>query len=212
MPCWLITSTFYGQWLPGNKRGSVTNVRERRSNDALSSVRREHSQPGQAFDGSMPGLYQAAIEQLKGQPVYVDLAQAEQLLEQFLETAAYRGWVLHAVSIMENHVHLVVEPPPADAGGSLANFEPPASAGGGIAMKSQLLRDFKGYGSRRLNRLFGEREAGTWWSDGGSARIVKNKATAIHYVCHCQPWPLVVWSRERGRIPVGESSVGNRRY
>lgn len=198
MPCWLITSTFYGQWLPGNKRGSVTNVRERRSNDALSSVRREHSQPGQAFDGSMPGLYQAALEQLKGQPVCVDLAQADQLLDQFLETAAYRGWVLGAVSIMENHVHLVVEPP--------------ASAGGGIAMKSQLLRDFKGYGSRRLNRLFGEREAGTWWSDGGSARIVKNKATAIHYVCHCQPWPLVVWSRERGRIPVEESSVGNRRY
>ena len=41
----------------------------------------------------------------------MDLAQAEQLLEQFLETSRYRGWIVHAVSIMANHVHWVVEAP-----------------------------------------------------------------------------------------------------
>jgi hypothetical protein len=29
MTVWLLTSIFYGQWLPGDPRGSVTNVRER---------------------------------------------------------------------------------------------------------------------------------------------------------------------------------------
>jgi REP element-mobilizing transposase RayT len=191
MPYWLVTSTFYGQWLPGDERGSVTNVRERRAGEERFGVRREHSQYGQPFELAMPSLKQAAIAQLKGPPVSVDLAQAEQLLDQFLETAAYRGWKLHAVSIMTNHIHLVVETPP------------------GVG-KSQLLRDFKGYSSRRLNRLFGERIAGTWWSDGGSGRLVKNLASAVYYVCHRQPWPLVVWSRQRGRIPVEESHPGNR--
>jgi REP element-mobilizing transposase RayT len=92
---------------------------------------------------------------------------------------------------MSNHVHLVVEVP------------------SGIG-KSQLLRDFKGYGARRLNSLFGRRESGTWWSDGGSGRVVRNLAAVVHYVCHRQPRPLVVWSRERGRIPVEESHPENR--
>lgn len=191
MTYWLVTSTFYGQWLPGDERGSVTNVRDQRTGVLQSTVRREHSHHGEAFEGSIPGLYRAAIEQLKGPPVAVDLAQAEVLLDQFLETAAYRGWVLHAVSIMANHIHLVVECPP-DIG------------------KYQLLRDFKGYGARRLNRLFGRRVSGTWWSDGGSARVIRKLVAAIHYVCHRQPFPLLVWSRERGRIPVAESHPGNK--
>jgi hypothetical protein len=205
MAFWLITSTFYGQWLPGDKRGSVTNVRDRRVGDELVAVRREHSRYGDAYDGHMPGLHQAAVAQMKGPPVSVNFAQAEALLEQFLETAAFRGWVVHAVSIMANHVHLVVEAddggvaPPADAGGS---FQINTDAGGSVG-KSKLLRDFKSYGSRKLNRLFGERVSGTWWSDGGSARVVKNLAAAIHYVVAKQPCPLVVWSRERGRIEVG---------
>ncbi len=190
MPYWLITSTFHGQWLPGDERGSITNVRDRRAGDDPSPARREHDRPGEAFEEYLPGLHLAAQSQLKGPPVTVGLAQAEELLDQFLETSAYRGWILHAVSIMANHIHLVVEAP--------SNVN-----------KSQLLRDFKGYGARRLNSLFGRRESGTWWSDGGSGRVVRNLAAAIHYVCHRQPWPLLAWSRERGRIPVQESHPGN---
>lgn len=149
MTYWLVTSTFYGQWLPGDERGSVTNVRDQRASVVQSKVRQEHSHYGEAYDGVMPGLHRAAAEQLKGPSVDVSLAQAEALLDQFLETATYHGWVLHAVSIMANHIHLVVECP-TDIG------------------KYQLLRDFKGYGSRRLNHLFGRRMSGTWWSDGGS--------------------------------------------
>ena len=190
MPAWLITSTFYGQWLPGDPRGSVTNVLDRRPGDPATTVRIEHARPAEEYEGAIPGLHRAALEQLKGPPVTVDLAQAEQFLDQFQETAGYRHWVLHAVSIMVNHVHLVVEAPP-EVG------------------KSELLRDFKSYASRRLNRLFGPRMSGTWWTDGGSCRPVRDLAGAVFYTCHRQPNPLVVWSRERGRIPPAESHPDN---
>src|SRR4051794_17216923 len=133
MTHWLVTSTFYGQWLPGDPRGSVTNVRDRRPTDRNCSHRQEHDRPGDDYEPKIPGLQAAARNQLKGPPVYVDLPQAEQLLDQFLETSRYRGWMVHAVSIMFNHLHLVVETPP-EAG------------------KKTLLRALKSYGSRRLNR------------------------------------------------------------
>jgi REP element-mobilizing transposase RayT len=190
MTPWLMTSTFYGQWLPGEPEGSVTNVRDRRTNDPTARRRIEHARPGDEYEQAIPGLYRSAVEQLKGPPVALELAQAEQLLDQFLETSEHRGWVLHAVSIMDNHCHLVVETP--------------AKVG-----KSIILRDFKSYGSRRLNVRFGYRQSDTWWTDSGSCRVVKNLAAAIFYVCHRQPSPLVMWSRERGRIPPEESHPDN---
>lgn len=98
--------------------------------------------------------------------------------------------MMHAASIMFNHCHLVVEAPP-EVG------------------KFVLLRDFKSYGSRRLNRFFGRRASGTWWTDGGSGRPIRSLAAAIFYTCHRQPNPLVVWSLERGRIPPSESHPEN---
>jgi REP element-mobilizing transposase RayT len=190
MTRWLLSSTFYGQWLPGDPRGSVTSVRDRRPGDADTSGRIEHSTPGEEFEDAMPGLQRASIEQMKGPPVAVDQSQAEQLLDQFQETAAHRGWTLHAVSIMFNHIHLVVEAPP-EVG------------------KNELLRDFKSYGSRRLNRKSGKPRSGTWWTDGGSCKPIHNLPAANYYVCHRQPKPLVVWSRERGRIPPEESDPAN---
>jgi hypothetical protein len=136
MTTWLVSSTFYGQWLPGDPRGSVTNVRERRIPDPRSLVRHEHDRPGEEYEPVIPELQRAADGQLKGPPISLNLSQAEQLLDQFLETAHHRGWVPHAVSIMFNHVHLVVEAP--------TQFG-----------KKELLRDFKSYGSRRLTRVAG---------------------------------------------------------
>ena len=190
MTTWLLTSTFYGQWLPGDPRGSVTNVRDHRPQDPIYPVRIEHTRPGEEYEDAIPGLQQAALDQRKGPPVTVDIVQAEQLLEQFRETAAYRGWTLHAVSVMANHVHLVVEAP-AEVG------------------KVALLRDFKSYAGRWLNRLFGRRASATWWTDGGSCRPVRHMSAAVFYTCHRQPNPLVVWSCERGRIPPSESHPNN---
>jgi REP element-mobilizing transposase RayT len=190
MTNWLVSSTFYGQWLPGDERGSVTNVRDRRTGEPESSKRREHSRPGDEYETAIPGLHRAALEQLKGPVVSLDLPKAEELFDQLQETAQHRGWVLHAVSIMFNHLHIVVEAPP-EVG------------------KDQLLRDFKSYGSRRLNRCFGRQPSGTWWTESGSARVVRDLGAANFYVCHRQQNPLLIWSRTRGRIPPSESHPDN---
>jgi hypothetical protein len=191
MTTWLVSSTFYGQWLPGDPRGSVTNVREHRIPDSHSLVRSEHDRAGAEYEPAIPELQRAAVDQLKGPPIALNLEQAEELLEQFLETAEHRGWISHAVSIMFNHVHLVVEAP--------TQFG-----------KTELLRDFKSYGSRRLTRVAGRPASDTWWTESGSCRPVRNRPAAIFYVCHRQPKLLVVWSRERGRIPPEESDPRNR--
>ena len=191
MTAWLLSTTFYGQWLPGDARGSVTNVLDRRPGEAHSLFRREHANRGEAYEQAIPGLQRASLEQLKGTPVAVALPEAEQLLEQFQETSAHRRWTLEAVSIMFNHFHLVVEAPPQFG-------------------TKELLRDFKSYGSRRLNRVFGLRPSDTWWTDGGSCRPIRDLAAAIFYVCHRQPHPLLVWSRKHGRIPPEESHPENR--
>ncbi len=188
---WLVSSTFHGQWLPGDRRGSVSNVRERRPGEPDRGVRDEHADVGEDYDGWMEGLQSASAELLKGPPVALELPQAEQLLDQFQETARHREWTLHAVSIMFNHAHLFVEAPRA-------------------VDKPVLLRDFKSYGARRLNERFRRRESDTWWSEGGSARVVRHRLAAHYYVCHRQPRPLLIWCAVRGRICPAESDPTNK--
>ena len=185
---WLHTSTFYGNWLPGDPRGSVTRVRDRRPEDGDCIVRLEHDIPGTPCDADLPGLWRAALAQMKGPRVRIDLSQSFALTEQFQETALYRSWLLHATAVMSNHVHIVVtvpdDPDPAD-----------------------VLGEFKGYGSRRLNRKWGKRPNGTWWTESGSKRKLGDEravADAIAYVLG-QQFPLVVWPTLQGEpIPEGE--------
>ena len=173
---WLLTSTFYGNWLPGDPRGFVSRVRDRRPEDEDCVVRIEHDVPGTPYDEDLPGLWQAALQQMKGPRILVTGEQAEVLLTQFQETAAYRGWNLLAVAVMANHIHIVVtvtgDPDPSD-----------------------LLRDFKSYGSRVLNRRWGHRLNGTWWTESGSKRKLPDEAAladAVGYVAR-QKNPLVIW-------------------
>jgi REP element-mobilizing transposase RayT len=181
---WLLSNTTYGTWLPGSPRGSVTSVRDQRPGDSLDDIRLEHDLPGEPWEPELPGLARHARELLKGPPIQLHVEQAAALLNQFQETATYRGRPLHAVAIMHNHFHLVVEVPD--------DPDP-----------QRLLADFKAYGSRRLNRIFGPRPSETWWTTNGSKRILKDAAaiqSAIHYVLFKQPGPLVVWSPVHGRL------------
>ena len=69
MRVWLLTSTTYGTWLPGDPRGSVTSVRDQRPGDAPSVVRIEHDIPGELWEEPIPGLHRSAQERMKGAPV-----------------------------------------------------------------------------------------------------------------------------------------------
>jgi len=132
---WLITWTTYGTWLPGDDRGFVSNVASPDGN----GVRR--NEPRTACDRAMPDLREFARSNLVSDPVWLSQPQAEALLDQFRETAAYRRWRLLAAAVMRNHVHLLVGVP-------------------GDPDPDVLLRDFKSYGSRRLNQSAGGRGGG----------------------------------------------------
>lgn len=184
MRAWLLTNTTYGTWLPGDPRGSITSVRDERPGDAPSSIRFEHDVPGEPWEEHLPGLHEAAREQMSGPPIYLCRAQAEIILAQFQETASYRRWALSGVAIMSNHFHLVVQ---------VAHDPSP----------SKILADFKAYGSRALNRAYGVPQSETWWTSRGSKRKLRDDqyfAAAMNYVLHKQPSPLVVWSHDEGRL------------
>ena len=168
---WLLTSTTYGNWLPGDSRGFVSNVRV----DDGPEVR--HNIPGTPYDADLPPLQEHVRSNMNGDPVRFDVDHAVQLLEQFQETARYRKWRLFAVGIMANHIHIVIGVP----------GDPPPKI---------LLKSLKSYGSRRLNRLFGNRESGTWWTESGSKRKLPHDRAvlaAIQYVVD-QEYPLLIWT------------------
>src|SRR5262245_7669730 len=185
---WLLTSTFYGNWLPGDSRGFVGRVWEQRDGDRDVDLRHVHDVPATPYDADLHGLQQASEERMRGPAVLLTLEQAKTLLAQFQETAAYRRWRLCAVAIMANHVHLVVEAP--------ADADP-----------TKILGDFKAYGSRALTRHWGKPASATWWTSKGSKRKLADESqvqAAIAYVL-AQHHPLITWTQtlnpsERERV------------
>ena len=168
---WFLTWTMYGNWLPGDERGFVSNVRDGDGPEV------RHNRPGTEYDSNLPMLKRAARAALVGDPVRIVVTQAEALFEQFRETESFRGWRLFAVGIMANHCHLVVGVP-------------------GDPDPEDLLRDFKSYGSRRLNKAWTRPASGTWWTESGSKRKLPDDAAvlaAIQYVVD-QEHPLVLWT------------------
>jgi len=97
-------------------------------------------------------------------------------MEQFRETARFRNWLLVAAAVMANHCHVVVGVP-------------------GDPEPDTLLRDLKAYASRRLNSRWPRPESGTWWTESGSKRKLKDNLAilgAARYV-RDQEFPLAVW-------------------
>ena len=109
---------------------------------------------------------------MRDPPAKLFAPHAERLAVQFAETAGYRGWRLLAGAVMALHVHLLV--------GAEGDPDPHG-----------MLRDFKAYGSRALNRDGKQR----WWTEGGSTRKLGDPAAVregAKYV-RDQEAPLRVW-------------------
>ncbi len=168
---WFLTCCTYGSWLPGDERGFVDTWRD------TSGRRVIHNIPGTPYDADMPALKQYAEQLLKCDPIRFTLPHAEALLDQFLETAAYRGWQMLAIGIMANHVHWVLGVP-------------------GDPDPNKVLGDLKAYGSRTLNRRWAKPASDTWWADKGSKRKLSGEdavLAAVRYVLN-QEFPLVIWT------------------
>ena len=178
---WLLTSTTYGNWLPGDPRGFVSAVHEGQGTKVL------HNQPMTEYDRDIPGLREFAQCQLKGAPITLNSQQANVIFPQLHETATHRKWELRAVGIMAKHMHIVV--------GVLGDPDP-----------GKVLGDFKSYASRALNKKWGTLESGTWWTEKGSKRKLRDDAAvlaAIEYVRN-QANPLLIWIAGEYPPPVGE--------
>jgi REP element-mobilizing transposase RayT len=170
MRFWLLTSTTYGSWLPGDRRGFVSKITDSAGDRVI------HNIPGTPYDADMPQLEADAKSALKCPPIRLRLEHAEALRDQFCETAAVRGWQLLAIAIMSSHFHVVVGAEDA-------------------TVPERLLGDLKSYGSRILNRRWGKPARDTWWTTSGSKRHLNDEATiiaAVRYV-ERQELPLVVW-------------------
>ena len=167
---WLLTWRTYGTWLPGDERGFVDPI-------VMSNGERViHNNPGEPMDADCPALRRYSRGIMAGEPVLLRPQYAVELFSQFRETARYRAWDILAVAILANHVHLVVRV-------------------AGDPDGAEILRDFKGYASRRLNLTFGKCPNGSWWSESGSRRILKDDgaiAAAIRYVSQ-QAGAFLVW-------------------
>jgi REP element-mobilizing transposase RayT len=177
MRYWLLTSTFYGNWLPGDRRGFVGRVRDIRPGDDQTVRRREHDRIGDEYDRDMLHLEHKSRSMMKDDTIRVNLDQASALIEQFRETSVIRNWALLTVAVMRDHVHWVV---------GLDN-----DRHGQVGLQS-----LKAYGSRVLNKRWGRPLNGTWWTSKGSARALPDEravADAFEYVAFRQPNPLRVW-------------------
>jgi REP element-mobilizing transposase RayT len=170
---WFLTWRTYGTWLPGDERGFVDPVVDEDGKRVI------HNVPGTPLDKNNSRLREYSRSIMKGEPVYLATNDAGPLLQQFQETARYRGWRIIAVAVLTNHVHLIVGVP-------------------GDPDSTCLLRDFKSYGSRALSKHAGKPTNGSWWAESGSRRILKtqeNLEATIRYVLN-QDGPLLIWCDE----------------
>ncbi len=168
---WFLTWTTYGTWLPGDERGFVGPILIGKG------YRATHNQPGTDYDCKQRGLTQFAAKNQKTETVRLTRQQAATVADQIRSTATFRQWKIGALAVMANHIHLVV-------------------AVSGDPEPSTLLRDFKSFCSRELNRIDGATKR--WWTQSGSTRKLPDESAviaAIRYVRN-QSHPLAIWLPE----------------
>jgi REP element-mobilizing transposase RayT len=151
-----LTWTTYGTWLPGDARGWV-----RRGEAGVKPAD--------------PAREEWAREHMEESAVLLSAEQRDVVARTIRDHCRIRGWVLHAVNVRRNHVHVVVT----------------------CACDGRKARDeFKAWSSRRLSDLAGLTEpvaykAGRrrWWTEGGDVRAINDErylANAAEYVAEGQ--------------------------
>ena len=156
---YLLTWTTYATWLPGDERGFVGRVPDGKGGHMI------HNLPGEPYDADEPRLRADASRKTKGAPVRLTADHARVCVHAFREVSEKYGLTIHAGAVMANHVHLVVTSDEAEG--------------------PRLLNLFKGVSSRRLGQSFGTQPSGSWWTTGGSRRLLPNERAfddAVNYV------------------------------
>jgi REP element-mobilizing transposase RayT len=155
---YLITFRTYGTWLHGDERGSID-----RHNNKYGQPRIPQNQKWKDYNARA----------LTGEPVRLNGRQRAKVRAAIKDTCKKRGWILYAIAVRTNHVHVVVA----------AHGRKPEI----------FLNAFKANATRLM------RESGFWsytyspWVDKGSKRKLwndKHVTDACDYVEFGQGLPL----------------------
>ena len=155
---YFITFRTYGTWLHGDERGSID---------------RDHNQVGEPLLGADENLESYRRRLLRTPPVVLNEECRARVETTLREVAAHRGWTIHALYVLSNHVHVVVE-----------TDEVPEKA-----KAEKVLSDFKAWATRRLRESGFLTDAVSVWEHHGSTRYLKSEealSSACHYVLNCQ--------------------------
>jgi hypothetical protein len=182
---WFLTWHTYGTWLPGSEQGFVGETRDADDNKLV------RTEAGTPYAADMPGLQGYVQKNLKGPPILLSKTQADCLFDQLQETAQARQWTLLGISISPSHGHLLV--------GVSGDPNP-----------EKILGDFKAWGTRALNKQWGQPASDTWWTQGGSKRK-KDGAEAIapslRYI-RDQKGAWIIWIKEDSLPGEEKASLG----
>ena len=149
----LITFRTYGTWLHGDQRGSID-----RDHNLRGTPRIPPNPPRQAYE-------QRLLSRL---PVFLGQRRREAVRLAVVNACEFRGWILHALNVRTNHVHLVAATD---------------------VLARTVLSMMKARATAQMRRL------GCWnsdrspWAKGGSARAIwtaQGLGRAIEYVLHGQ--------------------------
>ena len=153
----LETWTCYGQWLPGDRRGYVSNTLTE------DGYRRKQNTPGTACDRDDHATWQRAKALQKHLTTWLTLELARVAARAMIDAAVDREWLILRAAVMSNHVHVVVT----------------ACSDDGSAVR----RVLKGVSQAALSSQFGK--PCSWWTRGGSDRYLHGAraiAAAVNYV------------------------------
>ncbi len=151
--------TCYGQWLPGDKRGYVSNTFDKLG------YRPKRNQPGTPCDCADTATYQRARQLQKHPTVRLTPEQTRVAAGAMINAAQERGWLILQGALMANHVHIVICRCPDD----------------GPAVR----RVLKGTSQAALSRTAGTPRK--WWTTGGSDRYkhgMNAVRNAVDYVAN----------------------------
>ncbi len=147
---YFLTWTTYGTWLSGDDRGWVGNK------DGAWHV---------PFKPANPSLRSAMVRAMKHKPVCFTGSMRSIVESSIRESCRIKKWVLHALAVQSNHVHIVLS----------AGDIPP----------ERVMTHLKAYASRNLNTAFPVDGQRRWWTRHGSTRYIKTDNSlrkAVEYV------------------------------
>jgi len=177
----LITWTCYGTWLPGDRRGYVSNTRR---DDG--KYQPKHNIPSTAFTRDHIQTREHAATIQKFATASLDGTTAHIAAESLVNACAIRRWHIIRAALMWNHIHVVIANCPDNG--------------------PEVRRILKGVSQNGLNTHAGKPRR--WWTAGGSDRYLHGEQailSATHYVAnqhgiHAQIIDMFV-SERRGLSP-----------